>query len=258
MGASEMDASLLTSFVFLRSFQNKRADVPMRSWALDSGAFTAHNSGKAIDLREYIRTAKELQSQDTLLWDVFALDVIGDAKASLNNANKMRQAGVEAIPTFHFGSDLNDLKHIAKDFPKIALGGLAAKRAGNHGQQVSKSEKYVFLQRCFEVIWPTRIHLFGCTDEKLLLTFPAESADSTSWHLQPSRYGLWKNMGRLRGVRGKALQSGIRGQIRYCLDVEKQVQGKWRHLHLSNSIKEFSYRFATTGAELKYFKKVQT
>lgn len=226
----------------------------MRSWALDSGAFTAHNTGKEIVLSEYIATAKELQSADPLLWDVFALDVIGDAKASVQNAVKMQKSGVDVIPTFHFGSDYNELKQIAKDFPKIALGGLAAKLKGNHGQKVSKNQKYRFLTKCFEVVWPKRVHLFGCTDEKLLFSFPSESADSTSWHLQPSRYGLWKDFGRLPGVRGQAAQTGMKGQILYCMNVEKQVQAKWLELHKKNSIRPFSYRFATAGAEMKYFK----
>ena len=226
----------------------------MRSWALDSGAFTAHNSGKPINLNEYIAVAKELQSNDPLLWDIFALDVIGDAKASLANAVTMQKAGVDCIPTFHYGSDFNDLKHIVKDFPKIAFGGLAAKLAGNHGQRVSKNQKHIFLTRCFEIAWPKRVHLFGCTDEKLLFSFPAESADSTSWHLQPSRYGLWKDFGRLPNVRGAAVRTGMKGQILYCMKVEKNVQLKWLSLHKKHNIKPFSYRFAVSGAELKYFK----
>lgn len=225
----------------------------MRSWALDSGAFTAHNSGVAISLSDYIATARDLQRSDPLLEDVFALDVIGDFKASMANAEKMNAAGVDAIPTFHYGGNYSDLRAISGDYPKIALGGMAAKLSRNHGQRLSKTQKFAFIARCFEVVWPKRIHLFGCTDENLLFSFPAESADSTSWHLQPSRYGLWKQHGRLRGVRGSSVRSGIKGQIEYCLQVEAQVQSKWRLLFAENNIRPFSYRFAMSGGEAKYF-----
>ena len=250
--------ALLTSFFYLKGFMKKRSEISMRSWALDSGAFTAHNSGVAISLSDYVATARSLQANDQLLEDVFALDVIGNFRASLKNAEAMIAAGVNAIPTFHYGSDYADLRAMAKDHPKIALGGMAAKLAHNHGQRLSKKDKRYFIAKCFEVIWPKRVHLFGCTDEALLLEFPAESADSTSWHLQPSRYGLWKHHGRLPGVRGVTLAVGIHGQIEYCLGVESQVQEKWGGLLRSNGMKPFSYRFALSGGEAKYFKKEST
>lgn len=245
--------ALLTSFYYLKSFLKKRHEVFMRSWALDSGAFTAHNSGAAISLSDYIETATRLQKEDSLLEDVFALDVIGNSAASFANAATMTKAGVRVIPTFHYGGNYADLKAICKDYDKIALGGMAAKLASNHGQRLSKKEKFNFIAKCFEVIWPKRVHLFGCTDETLLFSFPAESADSTSWHLQPSRYGLWKHHGRLQGVRGGAIQAGIKGQIEYCLSVEQKVQDKWGKLFAKHGFRPFSYRFAMTGGEAKYF-----
>jgi hypothetical protein len=197
----------------------------------------------------------QLQESDELLEDVFGLDVIGDFKASMANVSRMITAGVRAIPTFHHGGNLADLAAIAKDHDKIALGGMAAKLAGNHGQKLSKKQKRDFIARCFDVIWPKRVHLFGCTDEDLLFGFPAESADSTSWHLQPSRYGLWKSLGRLHGVRGPAIKAGISGQVAYCMNVEAEVQLKWGGLLQKHGMRPFSYRFAMTGGEAKYFSK---
>lgn len=247
--------ALLTSFFYLKGFLKKRTEISMRSWALDSGAFTAHNSGATISLADYIETAKHLQATDPLLQDVFALDVIGDFSASIKNAECMNRAGVQAIPTFHHGGNYADLRAMAKDYPKVALGGMAAKLERNHGQRLSKRDKHYFIAKCFQVIWPKRVHLFGCTDENLLFAFPVESADSTSWHLQPSRYGLWKHHGRLAGVRGTSLATGIPGQIQYCLGVEAKVQDKWGALLLGEGINSFSYRFALSGGEAKYFKK---
>lgn len=247
--------ALLTSFYYLKGFLRKRHEIAMRSWVLDSGAFSSHNSGVAISLDDYIETAKRLQQTDPLLEDVFALDVIGDFSASIKNAEAMTARGVQVVPTFHYGGNYADLRSMAKDYPKIALGGMAAKLAGNHGQRLSKRDKHYFIAKCFEVIWPKRVHLFGCTDEGLLMGFPAESADSTSWHLQPSRYGLWKHHGKLAGVRGACLASGIRGQIEYCLGVEAKVQEKWGGLLARHGMNPFSYRFALSGGEAKYFKK---
>ena len=41
---------LLVSFVYLRSFLGIRARCAMRDWVLDSGAYSAHNSGGGMDV----------------------------------------------------------------------------------------------------------------------------------------------------------------------------------------------------------------
>ena len=117
--------ALLCSYWFLKKFLESRPRYKFRDWALDSGAFSAHNSGAVIDLQEYIDTCLELMESDSQLSDIFALDVIGDHEATLKNTEEMWRQGVEAIPCYHVGEPEDYLYHIAKEFPKIALGGVA-------------------------------------------------------------------------------------------------------------------------------------
>ena len=86
--------------------------------------FRPDNSGATIKLQEYIDTCKRLMAEDPTLTEIFALDVIGDWRASLKNVEEMWRQGIEAILAFHPGEPEAALKGIAKDYPKIALGGV--------------------------------------------------------------------------------------------------------------------------------------
>ncbi len=72
-------------------------------WLLDSGAFTAHNSGKDITLDEYCRFLDRLPVKP---WRYFMLDVIGNPDATWNNYQKMLSRGYKPVPIFTYGSDL--------------------------------------------------------------------------------------------------------------------------------------------------------
>ena len=81
----DMKPALLVSFVYLQPFLEKQSKYQYRDWVLDSGAFSAHNSGKEIKLQDYIDCCKRLMDSDQTLTEVYSLDVIGDWKASLKN-----------------------------------------------------------------------------------------------------------------------------------------------------------------------------
>ena len=80
--------SLLISFYYLKGFLENRHKYAIRDWVLDSGAFSAHNSGVEIDLDEYMATCKDLMQSDDQLMEIFSLDVIGDWQASLKNTDR--------------------------------------------------------------------------------------------------------------------------------------------------------------------------
>lgn len=214
-------ASLLISYATcFEAFMKKRHEIAFRSWVLDSGAFSAFNSGKSIDLPAYIEVCRELFKRDVQLEEVFALDVIGDWKRSLANAETMWTAGIPAIPTFHFGSPVEALIELAAAAPKIALGGVA---------RVRKQTRAKWIAQCFARVWPKKIHGFGIGDEETLMQFPFHSVDATSWYLQPSAYGLTKTWGKLPGL--KALVSNnvnVRSQVDHYLDLETKAQARWR------------------------------
>lgn len=208
--------ALLVSYVYLEPFLENRHRYAYRDWVLDSGAFSAHNSGVEIKLEDYISCCKDLMASDPTLTEVFALDVIGDWKASLRNAEVMWKEGVPAIPCFHYGEPWDLLNGIAKDYPKIAVGGCVGKR-----------DKNKFAGQCFARVWPKRVHGFGFGSEESIMMFPWHSVDATNWELAPCKFGTWKAFGGQRvSVRGS--QQNLRAEVEWYLDLERRARVKWK------------------------------
>lgn len=155
----------------------------VHSWALDSGAFTAHQTGKQVPLEKYIAYCHarlaDLRPPET----IFALDVIGDWRASLKNTEEMWKAGIEAVPCFHLGEPESALMSMARDYPMLAIGGIARAIRGD--------QRLRFVQQCFARVWPKKIHGFGITDATCDAV-PFWSVDSTAWYMGPTM-GNWKS-----------------------------------------------------------------
>ena len=92
--------AVLTSY-FYHSLWTKMQAGPTpirpRNVMLDSGAYSAYQLGKTIDLEAFVEAAKAPG------WDeVVSLDVIGDAEASVRNAERIAKLGLpDAMPVFH-------------------------------------------------------------------------------------------------------------------------------------------------------------
>ena len=56
--------ALLVSYVYLKHFEKHRAGFHFRDWCMDSGAFSAHNSGKVIDLSAYTQECAQRFATD--------------------------------------------------------------------------------------------------------------------------------------------------------------------------------------------------
>ena len=207
--------ALLISFYFLEPFLLNQPHYHYRDWAMDSGAFSAHNIGATIDLQEYIECCQKLLKEDKTLTEVFALDVIGNHKKSLKNCEKMWEAGVEAIPTYHIGEPESALKYIAKHYPKIALGGVARLKGKVKGE---------FAKQCFARVWPKKIHGFGFGTEEHVMMLPWHSTDSTNWELGPCGFGRWAAFGRMT-VRGST--QNLRAEVEWHLRLERKARRRW-------------------------------
>lgn len=208
--------ALLVSYYYLAPFQRARARYDFRDWVLDSGAFSAHNSGAVIDLQAYTEKAKELLATDPKLTEVFSLDVIGDWRASLRNTEALWTAGVPAIPCFHVGEPEDVLVSLARDYPKIALGGAVGFRG--------KSE---WAAQCFARVWPKRIHGFGFGGERDIMALPWHSVDATNWESGPCRFGNWRAFGGQRvSVRGSS--HPLRVEVEWYLALERRAQQRWQ------------------------------
>lgn len=206
--------SLLVSYVYLKGFQAKRPQYHFRDWVMDSGAFSAHNSGSVINLQDYIDCAKRLLAEDPQLTEVFSLDVIGDWRAGMRNCEEMWRQGVPAIPTYHVGEPTDLLVSMARDYPKIALGGAVGYRG-----------KDKWAEQCFARVWPHKIHGLGFGGEKSIMALPWHSVDASNWELGPCKFGRWMAFGQM-SVRGSA--HNLKAEVEWYLRLEKRARHRWR------------------------------
>lgn len=234
----EPHPALLISYAYWKDWEPLHERYVFRHWVLDSGAFTAHSKGEPIDLAAFTEFALERQETDPLLQDVFGLDVIGDAEASMKNYAAMRDAGVRVIPTFHFGSDPSYLAELVRDYDKIALGGMVGNTMAKDKNKRGKTEKQkrAFIEQCFARAPAQKFHSFGIASRRLLLDFPFHSADCTNWMTRPTRFGKWEGYGNQYGkvsaripVRGSGQM--LRVQINHYLKLEDFARYRWSDIY---------------------------
>ena len=206
---------ILVSFFYLRHVDSIFSKIHYRDWVMDSGAFSAATTRKVIEINEYIDCCLARKEEDPKLKEVFSLDVIGNHKASLENWQKMKEAGLEAIPTFHYGTDINAIRDMP-DVDKIALGGMV-------GQ--SRNEKIKFAEQCFARTWPKKIHGFGVTSEAILSKVPFHSVDASSWSYSPGRFGRWRSMPGF--VSERSTSKNLKTEVQWYLELEKKMKNRW-------------------------------
>lgn len=231
--------ALLVSYVYLREFLKRRPHYRFRDWVMDSGAFSAHHSGTAIKLEDYIATCHQLLTTDPQLTEVFALDVIGSYVDSLKNCEAMWKAGVPAIPCYHHGEPESVLLDMARTYPKIALGGAVGLKA---------HYKLKWAQQCFARVWPKQIHGFGFGSEAHILALPWHSVDATNWESGPCRFGRWARYGHM-SVRGG--RQNLRSEVEHFLSIEQKARARWRKemAELEGASSGTTVRLAATGTE---------
>lgn len=144
---------------------------------LDSGAFSCWSKNIKIDIKEYIEFIKNHQEY----LEVYSvLDDITNPEITLENQNIMENDGLHPLPCFHYGEDIQYLKHYLDNYDYVALGGMVP---------ISNKDLVIWLDDIFSNYvcnnpdgFPTcKIHGFGLTSLKLMLRYPWYSVDSTSW-----------------------------------------------------------------------------
>ena len=143
---------------------------------IDSGAFSAWNSQKHIDLHEYCNFLKTIPKQ----WDYKAvqLDVFGDPKKTVVNYNKMLDMGFdEVMPVFTRGDSLETLEGFYKHSDYIMFGGIVVG---------GKNTNYIkwFHQHNKD----RKVHWLGYNNTEFVKYFKPTSVDSTTWN-NGQKYG---------------------------------------------------------------------
>jgi hypothetical protein len=166
---------LKSYFEVMRSHKFEKPSCAKR-YFLDSGAYSAHNRKKDIDIIRYIEYIKKNVKEIT----VYAgLDSIGDEKRTYENQLKMEEEGLAPLPTWHMGEKLRYLDYYCERYDYVALGGMV-------GSSHLKLKRF-----CYDAFnrYPNQhFHGFGITDLRVLKSFPWYSVDSTTY-LNGSKFG---------------------------------------------------------------------
>lgn len=188
---------------------------------IDSGAFTAHSTGKPIRLDCYCAFINDLPFKP---WNYFQLDVIGNPEATAANYYAMLENGFKPIPVYTRMADPDYIEEFYKTTDYIGVGGLVGAKHEARNRAIAKVIKAANGRK---------VHLLGCTDIKLLKAFRPYSVDSSTWS-SSCRYGVvqcYMGYGKFRKVFKREMIDRPQGWfVNYCesigmsvLDLSKQT-----------------------------------
>ncbi len=163
--------ALVSYYYYKGTFRDiiQRRMLEFDSFVMDSGAFSAFNNGKEIDLDDYERTLK-----DDGIEKYFSLDAIGDAGRSYDNYMELRSRGLDPIPTFHINTDIEYLYKYLDETDHISIGGMVG---GQFTDENLLKIWHAILTRNPEA----KIHGLGVSNYQVAIKYPWHSIDSSTW-----------------------------------------------------------------------------
>lgn len=180
----------------------------------DSGAFSAWNIGKKIDIGAYADWALSQQARFSRVVSV-NLDVIPGEKGrtstaqerkdgmkqSLKNADYLRARGLDVMEVFHQDEPKSFLNELIDRLPKDGVLGISP-RNDKHLKAKTDWQNVVLrhLRSVRELDNFPRTHGLAVTSIEMLREFPYYSGDSSTW-VNPWRYGGYVDeRGRIVGI----------------------------------------------------------
>lgn len=170
---------------------------------IDSGAFTAWNTGKTVTLDGYCNA---LDTLPLTAWRYFALDVVGDAAGTKRNLDEMLRRGYKPSPVLTPTESVDEIEQLysVNDFVGIAT----------YKPRRYKADQQVRLVNIMAKVNGRMAHLLGLTSMDWVKLHRPYSVDSSTW-LNGRKYGsmrLYVGRGRTRQI--------TRQTIARCLDTE--------------------------------------
>ena len=193
--------NILCSFAYKNALNH--IDYPMNQLTLDSGAFTAWNSGGSVNIDEYADWCLEWKKKVPHVRAV-NLDVIpGEAgrtstqyereigmQKSIENADYLRSKGIEIEEVFHQDEPFEFLDLLISRLPKGEVLGISPRN------DVSKQKRLAWLNSVLVHLVKTvgkdnipKTHGLAVTSKDLILAFPFYSVDSSTY-INPARFGV--------------------------------------------------------------------
>ena len=161
---------VLESFAIQWKYANQYR-MAYRSMMLDSGAFSAHNSGKVIDVDEYGEYAAAHAADYDLVINLD--DIAGNVALSAANESRLRDVhGLDPVPVFHQGEPWAVLDEYTSRAPVVGLG---FKRP-----LTRPAIRREWIGECFGRV-PTGHKIHGFAMTSYMGDFPFASVDSTTW-----------------------------------------------------------------------------
>lgn len=179
---TEPKVPILISYHYMRKWTDDRIAYvlgnPVNEVLLDSGAFSALNTGAEIPLDEY---CEFLDRWGDKLFGYMLLDKLGDPVQSARNYDTMLERGLEPIPIHVRGDDQKRMDQLFETSDYIALGGLRRPKRG------WSTKGYVELK----MQWADgrAVHWLGYTRYDMLPLYRPYSCDSANI-MQAAMYGL--------------------------------------------------------------------
>lgn len=187
---------------------------------IDSGAFSIYNSGKTVDIEDYLDFLKTLPKH----WNFISLDVIPPDNPTKKELDKAVKQGIEnyeflsknighVLPTYHYGEPQWVLEKYCSMAKYICLG---PKRGS--GESASDYYKNVFKITKNEI----KVHGLANTSIPNMMAYPFYSVDSISY----IRMKVHKNV-QSYWMQGK-LDALLYTSSRKWMNIEKQVTNIWK------------------------------
>jgi hypothetical protein len=160
---------------------------------VDSGAFSAYNSGMEIKLEDYIEFVKKTKERfkEVKELNFVQLDVVFDEEGTKNNYEAMLEAGLDPCPVFTRGGSPDRFKQLLSTGKYIFVGGV------QRGKGAPNFAKWVLENSTPQ----DKVHLLAFVRPDFINHYKPYSVDASSW-TSAGRYGqlLYYCNGRLKSM----------------------------------------------------------
>jgi hypothetical protein len=168
---------------FDKDMEKVLSKVPHDEYRLivDSGAFSAWNSGHEIKLDDYCEFLRRIEGKFAPFRAV-QLDVYGNPQATMVQYREMRDRGLDVMPVFTRGDTPEALDYFCSTADYLMFGGIATGRDNNRN--------YVkwFMEMLRKEHPGKQVHRLGFTDMDFVKVFRPASLDNSS-HTIGMRFG---------------------------------------------------------------------
>lgn len=166
--------NLLLSYYY---FKNKPLEEVVESLGykpnimLDSGAYSAWNSGKQINIHDYMQYIKD---NEKWIETYISCDIMQDAEGTFDRFNYMREQGFTPVPVFHYKTDeywLDQYYEMGERY--IALGSTIP--------ELKKTLVRMWINELAVKYLDLEFHVLGTSRREILDHCDLHSCDSSGW-----------------------------------------------------------------------------